>query len=57
MTTFLQAAGLGIALYRGWELALVMLAVIPLIGVAGTLLAKVMTSGAPSLRSNQIDIP
>lgn len=40
------AAGIAIALYRGWELALVMLAVIPLIGVAGALLAKVMTDGA-----------
>jgi ATP-binding cassette, subfamily B (MDR/TAP), member 1 len=36
----------GISLYRGWELALVMFALMPLIAGAGAVIAKLMTAGA-----------
>ena len=38
-----------IALEAGWKLALVMLALMPLIALAGALIAKVMTSGSAKL--------
>lgn len=39
-------ASFTMAIVRGWKLALVMLALMPLIAVAGAVLAKVMTSGS-----------
>jgi ATP-binding cassette, subfamily B (MDR/TAP), member 1 len=38
-------AALTLAIIRGWKLALVMIALMPLIAVAGGILAKVFTSG------------
>lgn len=38
-------ASIAIAFWRGWKLTLVMLAVMPLIAVAGGILAKVLTWG------------
>ena len=37
---------IGIALFRGWELTLVMLALLPLIAVAGAVIAKLVMNGA-----------
>jgi ATP-binding cassette subfamily B (MDR/TAP) protein 1 len=36
---------IAISLWRGWKLALLMLALTPLIGMAGAILAKIMTMG------------
>lgn len=39
--------GVGIALYRGWELALVLVAVTPVMGLAFMLAMKMVAKGAP----------
>jgi ATP-binding cassette, subfamily B (MDR/TAP), member 1 len=40
---------IGISLYRGWKLALVLLALTPLIAIAGFGLAKIMTWGSKAI--------
>jgi ABC-type multidrug transport system fused ATPase/permease subunit len=44
MTTFF--AGFAIAYTKGWKLALVLTAVIPVLGGAGAFLAKMLASGS-----------
>ena len=47
VTTF--AVSIGIALWRGWELALVMFALMPLLAASAALLMKVMVIGSAKL--------